>query len=502
MIIYRRGVGATATSRSEAASNGGRGGGIFSKLQNRLLFPMSILDIIYSLGLAPSTALIPRGSPCTYGAIGTQFTCTIQGVMVKLGMAVQSYNAMLCLYYYCVLQCNMHETQIERLELYMHIYAIVPTFICSLVPAIFSLYNNNIFFCSIVSRWRYEYPPEGFEVNIVAVRVGTVIKMATIFIVFLNVFIIAYCMISVYGTARRRVERIESVHFSRSSQQQQQQQRNRTTNGGGSRALGVTVDSSNELNQRGTGGRAGRIMISRRRTSSFRELTTDTKRQALIYVGGYLATWTCPIIALVFNMCEKPLPVWIRLLLGLLMPSQGIWNFLGFIRPRFKAVSNLYPQRSFFEQLSIVIFNKSYGPVDDLTVYEDFTDSIQTASLLYNEVELGSSQPVQVDATNDGMRNERIEEESSSIENDADMNIASLTTTPLQIPNTKEEIENTKKVSFPLKLESSIDDICQKDDCVEETQQHSTNHEEENESNISSNLINDNNQTTNNSDTT
>ena len=473
MIIYRRGIG--ATTRSAATNNGGSG--IFAKLQNRLLFAMSIFDIIYSLGIAPSTLLIPRGSPCTYGAIGSQLTCTIQGIMVKLGMANQSYNAMLCLYYYFVLQCNMHETQIERLELYMHLYAIVPSTLCSLIPALFSLYNNNIFFCSIVSRWRYEYPPEGFEVNAVAARIGMVIQTTTIFFVFLNVIIIAYCMISVYGTAQRRVERIESVHFSRSSQQQQ----NRITNGGG--ALVVGLDSSNELNQRGTRGGEGTVMTSRRRTSSFRELTTDTKRQALIYVGGYLITWTCPIIAIILNMCKTPLPVWLRYLLGLLMPSQGIWNFIGFIRPRFKAVSNFYPQRSLIAKLRIVVFHKSDGPADDLTIYEDFMDSIQTACHLYHDVGLGSSRPVPLISTNDGMASEQIIEGSHSIEIDAEMNSTSSNKTPLQILNTKDEMENIKMVPFPLKLESTLDNICQEDDCVAESQ-NSTNHEEENNSTV------------------
>ena len=41
-----------------------------SKMQNRLLLPMSVFDIIASTAIGFSTAPIPRGTSCTYGAIG------------------------------------------------------------------------------------------------------------------------------------------------------------------------------------------------------------------------------------------------------------------------------------------------------------------------------------------------------------------------------------------------------------------------------------------------
>ena len=98
-MIVKRGGGSTDQT----------GGGVTSKIHNRLLLPMSIFDIVNSLALGASTMPIPRGSPCTYEAIGNQTTCAIQGFMMKIGLCSPMYHAMLCRYYYCVLERNMND---------------------------------------------------------------------------------------------------------------------------------------------------------------------------------------------------------------------------------------------------------------------------------------------------------------------------------------------------------------------------------------------------------
>ncbi len=86
-----------------------RGRDGFAKFQNRLLLPMSVFDIIGSIGWAFSTTPIPRGSNCTYGALGNEATCVTQGFMITLGLAVPMYNAMLCIYYLLVVKYNIRD---------------------------------------------------------------------------------------------------------------------------------------------------------------------------------------------------------------------------------------------------------------------------------------------------------------------------------------------------------------------------------------------------------
>ncbi len=306
---------------------------------------MSIFDIVNSLALGASTMPIPRGSPCTHGAIGNQTTCAIQGFMLSLGLGVPSYNAMLCLYYYCVLQRNMNDRNIERFEPYMHAYAIIPAVITAIIPALFSLYNNNVLFCNIASRWKYEYPPEGFKPNGAAITVGRVLYVTTAIIILLNILIIAFSMISIYYTAWVRMNTLSSTRFNPSASYIQQLRASSAQN---------TTSSPSRFARRPT-----------QRRSSFHELTSDTKHQAMIYVGGYIITWICPLTSLVLNMNNTPLPILLRILLSMFYPSQGIWNFLGFIRPRYKMISSFHSERRWYQKLLIVVFDKVYPEEDD-----------------------------------------------------------------------------------------------------------------------------------------
>ena len=177
-----------------------RGGRItLSKIQNHLLLPMSVLDVIQSTGLAFLTLPIPKGSLCTYGAIGNKITCTIQGFCLQLGFSVPSYNAMLCIYYLCTIKYNMMEEQLARYEPFMHAFAVIPSLAAAILAASFSLFNNLSVFCFVESSDRY-LPKE--VISHQSKKMIMVYYAVVGFLLLAVVVCICFCMISIFFRSR------------------------------------------------------------------------------------------------------------------------------------------------------------------------------------------------------------------------------------------------------------------------------------------------------------
>ncbi len=71
-----------------------------SKVYHRLLFGLSVFDMMASTVNFFSTWPIPAGTPNVFGASGTTQTCTAQGFFNETGnVCTPLYNASLCIYY-------------------------------------------------------------------------------------------------------------------------------------------------------------------------------------------------------------------------------------------------------------------------------------------------------------------------------------------------------------------------------------------------------------------
>ena len=287
-------------------------------MQNRLLLPMCIFDIFQSLAMGSSTLPIPRDSPCTYGAIGNATTCTIQGFFFTTGLVVPSYNAMLCIYYLSVIRWEMSDEEIGKYETYMHIGAILPSITVAIVAASFSLFNNYSTMCAIVPS--DNYLPSSAEHNSSDLTVFYVLYMIMFTIFIFVIITISFSMISLYLAVRERERKMKSYSFNP---------------------------------------RCGVSPRTKRKRSTLRDLTNDTRKQAFLYVGGLLITAMFPIIALIMDkIFILHLPFALRVLQQIFLPSQGIWNFIAFIRPRFNIVCKDHPEKGFFQRLKITILKK------------------------------------------------------------------------------------------------------------------------------------------------
>ena len=283
---------------------------------------MCVFDIFGSIGWAFSTMPIPRGSNCTFGAFGNQATCITQGFMISLGLAVPTYNAMLCVYYLLVVKYNMRDEAIAKYEPLMHFISICPPLSVSIIAAANDLFNNYSQFCWIVDRDNYEVDLDRIEDE--NTTLVSVLMVFTVIFAALVLLVIIYCMINIYKFVKSNETRMSTYQFQRPTTNYNTSPRNTTP-----------------------------------RRSSLSNDVIDTKVQAYLYVGSFILTYLFPTITLGFDhVLKSKCPYQIWLLQGLLGPLQGFWNFLTYVRPKFNVISRQHNDKNILRRLCITVLHK------------------------------------------------------------------------------------------------------------------------------------------------
>jgi hypothetical protein len=113
------------TGTSASGGNNGSGSGNNNKPQtktfHRLMMGISISDIIFATGLTLGPLPMPKEMGLQW-AHGNTATCTMQGFFLQLGAASIAYSFMLMVYFVLVIRYNMREATIAtRIEPFMHL---------------------------------------------------------------------------------------------------------------------------------------------------------------------------------------------------------------------------------------------------------------------------------------------------------------------------------------------------------------------------------------------
>ena len=113
---------------------------------HRILLCMSIMDVIGSVGQMLSTYPIPSDNGFVYGAAGNIYTCTVQGSILCLGLAVPLYNLSLSFHYvFSTINKNMY----SRLEPIYHFLSLGIPLILTVVSIVHENFNNLGSICFI-----------------------------------------------------------------------------------------------------------------------------------------------------------------------------------------------------------------------------------------------------------------------------------------------------------------------------------------------------------------
>lgn len=116
---------------------------------HRLLLVMSICDVILSSLLFLSSWPIPSGTPNVYGAIGNTATCSAQGFFIQIAAVSQLYNAYLAIYFLLIIRYSWSETQIKKLEPYVHGFSFLFAFGTASAGLALKLFNSANTWCWI-----------------------------------------------------------------------------------------------------------------------------------------------------------------------------------------------------------------------------------------------------------------------------------------------------------------------------------------------------------------
>lgn len=100
---------------------------------HRIMFGMSISDVLGSLAMGLTTIPMPTDMVYAYPfSFGTYTTCRFQSYLYLLGsVGSLVYVTGLCLFYYCLLKKQMSDKKIVKVEIIIHVFAMVLAVILS-----------------------------------------------------------------------------------------------------------------------------------------------------------------------------------------------------------------------------------------------------------------------------------------------------------------------------------------------------------------------------------
>jgi len=295
-----------------------------SRIRNRLVLGMSIVDVFYSAAFGLSIIPSPQVTSCSIG-MGNLSTCTAQGFFMHLGMAVPAYNAMLSLFFLMTICYNMDQNTIVRTyEPFMHAYAVLPPLITAIIGAKKKLFFNEIAPCWVgdICRslgtceegWGAEFGNGKWLVICTYIFTGT------------NVIVAASCMPIIYMVLQKI---------------------NKATRRHAFRSVNYTV-------------------VQNQRPSQIEFAASESLKQAFLYFAAFSVTYTWSFVDIVFY---KPLhtslrlPGWYYIVWGATFPLQGFWNFFAYTRP----IVSAYRRRendntiSYIFAIRTIFFNMSNG---------------------------------------------------------------------------------------------------------------------------------------------
>jgi hypothetical protein len=282
-----------------------------------LMLAMSVLDIFSSIAWGLTTLPIPEyefGEQSQfYGAKGNTKTCKTQGFFIQLGYTSLFYNMSLSFYFLMVVRYGMKEYQIKKLQLWLHVPALVVGF--GLAFGGIHRYQNDGWGCYI--------PPPPIAQDYRSILIFAVVPIS------IAIIIATVNMVLLYWAVRQQMIAARKWQFSWAAKQQQQVAKSSLSrNEDAACALPTNADVSGESFQP----RSPQKRLQYNRQSSIQIMERQTFWQALFYLGAFYVTWPFLLASQLIQSAQEIYPF--TLVVLILGPLQGFLNFLVYARPR------------------------------------------------------------------------------------------------------------------------------------------------------------------------
>ena len=278
--------------------------------QHRILGMMSIFDILYSINKALMFLTYPAGLGVP--TFGNDATCSIQGFFTQFGYAAGSYNLVLSLYFYLIINRGMKKEEFAKLwEKVLHGVVVTCHLSFAIIGASIGLFNPTPGFCYITPGpyGCMDDPdmPCRFE------------KSAALFYEFFAQFWIqlAYVVIIVTNLLIWLYVR----------KQEREMEKYRTRSAAADRLSAMEEESSY----------AKSVFV-----------------QSILYVGAFVLSWSWATIFHLVGWITGVSVPWITLLINTFLPLQGFFNAFIYARPRYIRLKKKNERLGFMEIVKLV----------------------------------------------------------------------------------------------------------------------------------------------------
>lgn len=315
-----------------------------SSSYRRLIFGMSALDAIYSVGNVVSSLPIPK-STNVWGAFGDQQTCEAQGFILYLGMAgMPMYTLSLCIFYYHSLaKVVPRAIFVKRIEPFLHV---IP-FAWAVAGATFHLVKGNYNpGADFLVCWVGPAPPDCGIKGVPCTR-GVNAQQTRHLMLGIPVVIICGVLVATMTLISCKVYRQEKIIQKYKFQIRHPEHANYDKNGQGrvrghrfSFSLGETL--------------ATNVSCSKKNKA--------VMSQSFLYVLAYLLSWCFPFMNSFIERDYGSVSFPLRVLGRLFWPAQGFMNILVYTRPHVTTLRKMYPHYSWLKAFITVV--KSGGDND------------------------------------------------------------------------------------------------------------------------------------------
>jgi len=284
-------------------------------LYHRILLLMSLMDLVSGIRSFIGTWPVPKGTPGSYGAIGTTQTCTAHGSFGHGSFLSSSlYNGSLATYYVLSIAYGWSETRCKRVEPCLHAIPLLIGWGTAIAALPLTLFNSIVYSC-----WIAGLPAgcgkEGQEQVCIRGENASIYRWAFYHaFVWSNFVFLSACMCLVYRAVLKTERRTERYRYVQEGQ-------------------------------------------NRRKRRKSREVAF----QALLYVFAYYGTWIWnPINYIYIEFNGRPyFPTY--LMQTCINPMSGFFNSIIYLRPKYKKFRKKYPEKSLCQILRMLFSNSPVG---------------------------------------------------------------------------------------------------------------------------------------------
>jgi hypothetical protein len=345
---------------------------------NRMMFGLSMCNILHSICLLISPLLIPANGGRIW-AHGDEQTCTMLGFFMQLGVAFPLYQVSLHVFFLLAIVYGISEAKIIKwIEPTLHVLPILYPLVTASAGVGISLYSENELG---MTCWIGEYPRgcnNNHEVECVSTIIGWIYSGiphvgTLVFLVISNAMIYRKVRITTQHSRQYHIASIAAPQIvilstmdSVSSDELTDVQsglyvglianvracfKRKNTERGRRRSEGDRIETGVSI--LGTPSEmSDRIPQRRRRmTSRGNSKTRAVARQATLYVAAFFTTMIWMLVLRTLESTgvtreEESGIYWILVLTYITFPLQGFWNLLIFIRPKYRRHRRIEPTRS------------------------------------------------------------------------------------------------------------------------------------------------------------